>query len=104
MTETWQMMEQWMAQGISAAFGRPENANTALQSPIALKDCFGEVVDLCLDGDVVVPFASSPDAPESKVSSDRLVYVSSGDTLDDEGDDFASNFSKLSLSQCTRLL
>ena len=53
-----------------------------------LVHCFGEVVDICLDGDVIVRFGASPDAQEVKTRSDRVTVLASGDTLDsdDESD------------------
>lgn len=67
-----------------------EVSSSTTPAPISLRDSFGEVVDLCLDGDVVVRFASSPGAPELKVPMQRVAYLSNGDTRDDDEDDFAS--------------
>ena len=58
--------------------------------------CVGEVVDLCLDGDVVVRLGASPGCTEIKATRDRIVVIKSGDSgvmddgLDWEDDETAS--------------
>ena len=66
-------------------------SNSTMPAPISVRDSFGELVDLCLDGDVVVRLALSPGAPEVKVPMQNVTYLISGDTRDDDQEDFASD-------------
>ena len=68
-----------------------ETSDTSRPAPISIRDSFGEIVDLCLDGDIVVRLALSPGAPELKIPMQRVVYLSSGDTREDDEEGFASD-------------
>lgn len=68
-----------------------EISSSLTPAPISVIDSFGEIVDLCLDGDVVVRLALSAGAPELKVPMQRVAYLSSGDTREDDQEDFASD-------------
>ena len=68
-----------------------ETSNFVKPTRISVRDSFGELVDLCLDGDVVVRLALSPGAPEVKVPMQRVTYLASGDTREDDQEDFASD-------------
>ena len=69
----------------------PENpsAKELLVNCISRPDlvhCFGEIVDTCLDGDVIVRFGASHDAEEKKIRPDRVMILASGDTFDSDDD------------------
>lgn len=68
-----------------------EPSDSTKPAPISLRESFGELVDLCLDGDIVVRFALSPGSPELKVAMQRVIYLASGDTREDDQEDFASD-------------
>ena len=49
-------------------------------------NCFGEVVELCLDGDVIVRLGVSSDAREVKIATERVFVVANGDSRDMDSD------------------
>ena len=45
-------------------------------------NCFGEIVGLCLDGDIIVRLGASSDAREVKVATERVFPIADGDAKD----------------------
>ena len=68
-----------------STIGSGSNSSLSIVHPETY-DCFAEIIDVCLDGDIVVRFGASPEAEEIKIRPDRVLVIASGDTIGSEGD------------------
>ena len=75
-----QAMNLWGQTEASCSGVISGNGSSAPLHQTETTSSFGEVTELCLDGDIIIRLGASPDAREIKTTPERVLVIASGDT------------------------